>query len=78
MSRTDARKPRKCPHRKQRHNTEAQARAAMHALLRRRDKQGNPIVAVMQVYGCSCGGFHVGSSRGINWDKVAALTPVRK
>ena len=46
----------------------------MHALLRRREKEGNPIVAVMQVYGCSCGGFHVGSSRAINWDRVAAVT----
>jgi hypothetical protein len=78
MPRTDQLKPRKCPQRKLRHNTEEQARAAMNALLRRRDKQGNPIVAVMKVYGCSCGGFHVGSSRGINWDKVAELTPTTK
>jgi hypothetical protein len=78
MSRTDTHKPRKCPHRKLRHDTEEQARAAMNALLRRRDKRGNPIVALMRVYGCSCGGFHVGSSRGINWDKVAELTPTRK
>lgn len=74
MPKPDKRQPRKCPKRKRRFNTEEEARASMHALLRRREKEGNPIVSVMQVYGCSCGGFHVGSSRAINWDRVAAVT----
>lgn len=69
MSKPDPRRFKSCGG-KRRHGTMLHAQAALASLLRTRQKQGNPIVSVMRCYGCACGGFHVGSSKQIDWRRV--------
>lgn len=51
-----------------------QARAAAARLAAARARQGNPVVSFLQAYGCSCGKYHFGSTRQIDWGRVAAYT----
>ncbi len=51
-----------------------QARAAAARLARRRAAQGNPVVSFLQAYPCGCGRFHFGSTRQIDWSRLAAYT----
>ena len=55
-----------------------QARAAAARLAARRASQGNPVVSFLRAYGCSCGKYHFGSSRQIDWDRLAAYTSTTK
>lgn len=66
---------RSCHDGKRRYDTKPDADAALVAFLKRRQKQGTPIVTMMQVYGCACGGFHFGRTRTINWDLVNNYDP---
>lgn len=65
---------RKCHDGKKRFESLIEAKAAITQMCKRKMKQGNPIVSHMRAYGCACGGFHIGSTRDINWDLVAELT----
>lgn len=67
---------RKCHDGKVRFEKREDAAAAMNQMLARKARGGSPIVSVLRVYGCACGGFHFGRARGlINWDLVASYTP---
>lgn len=69
---------RKCHDGKRRFNTIEEAKAAAGMLKRRKAKTGSPIVSVLRAYGCACGGFHVGKTRGIDWDLVTKVSqPVK-
>lgn len=68
------RRLRKCCEGKQRFETLKDAQGAMHGMKRRKEKNGTAIVTVMRAYGCACGGFHFGRTRGIDWELVARLS----
>lgn len=67
-----------CPSGKRPYGTLDQARAAAARLANRRAKQGNPVVSFLRAYGCTCGRFHFGSTRQIDWSRLAAHTQSRK
>lgn len=46
------------------------AQAAAAGLARRKDRQGNRIVTWLRAYRCTCGSFHIGKSRSIDWSRV--------
>lgn len=46
------------------------AKKAAASMANRKAKKGNPIVSFLRAYGCSCGKFHYGSSRQIDWSRV--------
>lgn len=46
------------------------ARAAAFHLARRKQEVGEPIASYLRAYKCSCGKFHFGKTRGINWEAV--------
>lgn len=60
----------KCHEGKRRFNTIEEAKSTVNSLIRHKKKQGNDIVTFMRAYGCACGGFHFGKTRGINWDAI--------
>lgn len=68
-----------CHEGKQRYKTMEAAQAAAAMLVRRKAKGSSPIVSRVNAYPCSCGGFHIGKSRGtINWDLVSKVSkPVK-
>lgn len=78
MTKPSKAKMRACHEGKHRYETEQQAKDAMHGWIHKRSKGKSPIVSVMHVYGCACGGFHIGRSRGINWDAVEKASKVVK
>jgi len=69
---------RSCHDGKRRYNSLDEAKAAASAFARKKAKTGSPIVTFLRAYGCACGGFHIGKTRGINWDLVREVSqPVR-
>jgi hypothetical protein len=70
---------RSCHDGKKRYTTLEAAKTAAAILVRRKAKAGSPIVSRVNAYPCSCGGFHIGKSRGgINWDLVSKVSkPVK-
>ena len=67
-----------CPNKKIRHETRDAAMTALVGMLKKKQEQGTPVVASLRVYGCACGGFHIGRTTGINWDVVNAPVKVEK
>lgn len=67
-----------CPHKKIRHESRDAAMTALVGMLKKKQEQGTPVVASLRVYGCACGGFHIGRTTGINWDVVNAPVKVDK
>lgn len=70
----------KCPTGKKPYPTLQAAKRAAVQLADKRARQGNPVVSFLRAYGCSCGQFHFGSSRQIDWDRVRqySATEARK
>lgn len=66
---------RKCCEGKRRFSTLKEAQQAAAALAFNKKRQGAPIVTFLKAYGCpSCGGFHFGRTKKIDWDAVAKIT----
>ena len=59
---------------KRRYESLDEAKASIRGMTSRTAKQGNHIVSFMRAYGCACGGTHIGSTKEINWEMVAALS----
>jgi hypothetical protein len=78
MTSPSKKRMRSCHEGKKRYNDIKEAEAALFGWLNKRKKLGNPIVSFMQVYGCACGGFHIGRSRGINWAAVTKASEITK
>jgi hypothetical protein len=78
MNAPSKKRMRACHEGKRRYKTLEEAKAAAGGMVRRKAKGGNPIVSIVRAYGCACGGFHVGKSRGIDWDLVSKVSvPVK-
>ncbi len=67
---------RRCRQDKQRYPSLKAAQAAAAAMARRKAKAGNPIVTFLRAYGCTCGGFHFGNTRDIDWSLVSQRSKV--
>lgn len=70
MPDVNSRRMKKCHTGKRTFPTLEAAKTAAAALAHRRREQGNVIAAFLRAYGCSCGGFHFGSTKDIDWSKV--------
>ena len=58
---------------KKRYDSLQSAQCAAVALARDMSKRGTPIVTFLRAYKCqSCGGFHFGHTRDINWGAITA------
>ena len=47
-----------------------EARKAIIHMTKRKKRSGNKIVSYMNVYGCSCGKFHIGKTKEIRWRDI--------
>ena len=70
MSAPSAKRMRSCHNGKRAYPSIEAAQQAIVSLVRKRAKQGNPIVTYLQAYGCACGKFHFGNTRQIDWSRV--------
>jgi hypothetical protein len=60
-----------CTSGKRSYSTATMANRTLEKLLKNREKQGNKIVSVLDVYECSCcGKWHYGKTGKIDWSKV--------
>ena len=54
-----------------------EAQTAAIVIVKSKAKGKNPIVSHMRAYACACGKFHIGRTKGINWDLLSAV-PLRQ
>lgn len=46
------------------------AQAAAAGMCRAKAKRGNVVATILRAYSCSCGKFHYGNTKQIDWSKV--------
>lgn len=79
MNTPSKKRMRSCHEGKRRYATEQEAKDSMFGWMNKRKKKGSPVVSLMRVYGCACGGFHIGRIKGgINWDAVEKASKITK
>ena len=72
MSKPNKKRMNSCCNGKKKYNSLQEANDALHGMMRKKEKQGalKVVVSAMRAYGCPCGKFHFGRTRGINWDLI--------